>query len=54
MEFEMTNEILKVEEEILRDEEFLAAYDPDDDYFSGIEEANTPNKIFLNVNINYS
>ena len=50
----MTNEILKVEEEILRDEEFLAAYDAEDEYFSGIEETNTLNKMFLNVNINYS
>ena len=48
----MTNEMLKLEEEILRNEEFISAYDEEDGYFSDLIEENVINRLFLKVNIN--
>ena len=47
MEFVMTNEILKLEEEILRNEEFISAYDEEERYFADLNEEEAIKQTFF-------
>ena len=43
----MTNEILKLEEEILRNEEFISAYDEEERYFADLNEEEAIKQTFF-------